>query len=119
MRGPFGYEKIKDYFRVHDSADNRIATCWLEENAVTLVRMLNDGGPQAFEDEIKVRRKPKPKAPGFYETLAWSMIHQAETLELRRTKGGIGSRFLFNLDLAAVISSTIRRLDEEKDPSND
>ena len=83
--------------------------------------MLNDGGPQAFKDEVKARTKHKPKikAPGYYETLAWNMIHQAEAVELRRTKGSLGTRFLFNLDLAAVISSTLRRLDEEKDQAND
>lgn len=54
LSGPFGYESITDdavktgptpcvHFRVHDSKDNRIATCYDEENARFIVGQLNRG----------------------------------------------------------------------------
>lgn len=43
---PFGYEPItppgeKVHFRIYDSRDNRIATCYLEEHARFIVDRLN------------------------------------------------------------------------------
>src|SRR5262245_9573805 len=48
----YSYERIADlsapegfHFRVRDSADNRIATCWDERNAALIVKMMNRTDP--------------------------------------------------------------------------
>lgn len=61
--GPYSYEYIHEprsgrpeggHYRVRDKGDNRIATCYLEENAKTIVAALNASSPpssiEAFEE---------------------------------------------------------------------
>ena len=50
----FSYEPIATpmgtHYRVRDSADNRIATCWQEANAMLVVRALNREAELKKED---------------------------------------------------------------------
>lgn len=52
----FGYQKIENdvdgrtHYRVHDSNDDRIATCYVEDNAKLVVRLLNLGAEAAKND---------------------------------------------------------------------
>ena len=61
--------------------------------------------------------KRRIKTIGHYETEAWNLIHLAEAREAaRRQKGqqpaGLGSRHLFQVDLAHVIADALRKRDD-------
>lgn len=55
----YSYEKIygEDDYRVRDGQDNRIATCWVEENAKLIVAALNGQPPGTIAPAVE---KPAP-----------------------------------------------------------
>lgn len=51
-KGPFKMEEVKGDFRISDSNDSRIATCYLIENAEFVTKALNEYRPEVHKEDL-------------------------------------------------------------------